>query len=350
MLKNPSRGVSPPPTMADVGRRAGVSATAVSLALRNHSSISRKTRERILKAQCELGYRINRFAREMVRARSGSRSQTRLEQLAFCLLGVSFQNDAYVPFLHGIANECREQNLRFFAQPLEAPVNRDFSLPPILQYGNVDGIIVSGMVDDAAVACFQRQQIPLVVLGNYDLKTPVTRVELDMHQVGSALAERVLEHGHRQIAFVAEKLDYAYERLCLEGIQMRLSRDGISLPDKNIISTGQFYSSGAAFIEPFLRLNPFPTALITTDTRVADDCVAELRIRQIEVPGRVEVVSLTAQDRRVRSRCRALNLGLERFGRLAVRRLAELVKTPGLAPSTSILTAVEWLEPPKSNL
>ncbi len=64
--------MTPPrrPAMADVAQRAGVSHQTVSRVLNDHPSVRPETRERVLAAIAELGYRRNRAARALATART----------------------------------------------------------------------------------------------------------------------------------------------------------------------------------------------------------------------------------------------------------------------------------------
>lgn len=65
-----SRSVRPFITAADVARRAGVSRSAVSRAFTPGASVSRDVRERVMHAADQLGYRVNRLAHSLNRART----------------------------------------------------------------------------------------------------------------------------------------------------------------------------------------------------------------------------------------------------------------------------------------
>src|SRR5215510_3696664 len=58
------------PTIADVARRAGVSAAAVSFAVNDRPGVSPGTRERILAAARELGWQPSASARALTEART----------------------------------------------------------------------------------------------------------------------------------------------------------------------------------------------------------------------------------------------------------------------------------------
>src|SRR5664280_93850 len=60
------------PAMSDVAQVAGVSHQTVSRVLNGHPSVREATRERVLAAIVELGYRRNTAARTLVTRRSGT--------------------------------------------------------------------------------------------------------------------------------------------------------------------------------------------------------------------------------------------------------------------------------------
>lgn len=331
--------------MRDVAAIAGVSHTTVSLVLSGRdSSISAETREKVLGAQRQLGYRVNPFAREFALRTRQESGKRRLQRVAYCLLGVPFDIETYAPFLNGITAECQERQLHLFVQSLGASATGEVVMSSLLRDGHADGLIVAGFLTDASISFLQQLGTPFVVLGNYDLNTSVSRVQVNLQSAGRAAAQRLLERGHKQIAFVVADLSRAYERECLDGVRSQLSLQGIDPSALQIIETQTLASFSTVFLESFLRLNPRPTALVTTNVRVAGDCAIELRARQIEGPGQVDIVTLVDSATAQRSNCyEALNLGLERCGRLAVRQLNEKIEASDLGPSTTMVEPMDWL-------
>ena len=63
-------GTARPPVMADVARLAGVSHQTVSRVLNQHPNVRPQTREKVLAAIRELGYRPNAAARALVTRRT----------------------------------------------------------------------------------------------------------------------------------------------------------------------------------------------------------------------------------------------------------------------------------------
>ena len=85
------------PTIADVARRAGVSAAAVSFAVNDRPGVSSGTRERILAAARELGWQPSASARALTEAR------TRAVGLVMARSAGQLEGDSFfLRFLSGI--------------------------------------------------------------------------------------------------------------------------------------------------------------------------------------------------------------------------------------------------------
>src|SRR3954464_8206846 len=81
------------PTIADVARRAGGSAAAVSFAVNDRPGVSPETRERILAAARELGWQPSASARALTEAR------TRAVGLILARSPAQLEGDAFFPRL-----------------------------------------------------------------------------------------------------------------------------------------------------------------------------------------------------------------------------------------------------------
>ncbi len=288
---------------------------------------------------------MNPFSREFVLPARRSLETKRLQRLAFCLVGVPFNDEVYTPFLNGIMDECQNQQFQLSVQTLQLSSDGEVILPPALRDGNPDGIILSGFVNDDAVVFLQKAGIPFVVLGNYELKTPVVSVRIDLRRAGALIAGQLLDRGHREIAFVMVTLKHAYERELLDGVREAHALCGVPFSYANLLSKGGAFTPPLPFLEPFLKRNPRPTALVIANTSAADGWLTELCAAQIKVPEEVEIVSLVSTASAPRNpRYNVLNIGLERSGRLAVKRLAEMADSSPIGPSVSVLPPLDWLK------
>jgi DNA-binding LacI/PurR family transcriptional regulator len=338
--------------MRDVARRAGVSVTTVSMAMRNHASISEATRQRILRTQREMNYRPLRVMRGGASPRGDARPFP-LRRLVFCLGGVErlFESEAYEPFVDGITAECQSRGLHLLLHSIGAAPSDALVLIAQIRSLGVDGVIASGRLEPNALDALADLKLPVVLLGNYGREARFPRVEVDLVTAGERLAEHLSGQRHRRLMVAMEHADHAFEREILLGIRHRFEREGKEAPLCYPVSLGRTFETGTDFVEPFLAIRPRPTALVAMNPKAANFCAVEFRAHGLKVPGDVEVVALASSAKARRSAAyRALNLQVDRCGRMAVLRLGEMLANPGMPPGATVLTPGDWLEPLQRNL
>lgn len=179
-------------TLEDVAARAGVSRSLVSLALKGSTRVSATTRERILIAADELGYRPNLNARRLASHRSNT-------------LGVmlaDLHNSVYAEILDGFdANERRDPHPHqlLLAAGFRDPERERTGLESLIAQ-QVDGILLMGPLSTSSFIQEISQQVPLVVIGRK--VTSVDSVLVD-DALGLRLAvEHLVSLGHRKIAHI----------------------------------------------------------------------------------------------------------------------------------------------------
>lgn len=179
-----------PAVMADVGRLARVSHQTVSRVINGSRHVSPATRERVLEAMRELGYRPNPIARALVTGRSRT-------------LGVvSFDTTLFGPAstLFAIERAAHEAGYFIIIASLKA-LNRSSVTEAVdrLQLQSVDGILVIVSDAEAAQALIGAPfDLPLVAVEAGPVRgIPVVAVD---QLAGAAAATRhLLELGHRTV-------------------------------------------------------------------------------------------------------------------------------------------------------
>src|SRR5215510_5042056 len=133
------------PTIADVARRDGVSAAAVSFAVNDRPGVSPETRERILAAAHKLGWRPSASARALTEAR------TRAIGLVLARDAEQLELDAFfVRFLSGIERVLTAADYALLLQLVSGDAAS--ALPAyerLAAAGRVDGFLVTDVeLDD----------------------------------------------------------------------------------------------------------------------------------------------------------------------------------------------------------
>lgn len=180
-----------PPTILDVARVAGVSKSAVSLAIRNQPGVSETTRERILAVAQQMGYSSNVWARSLVSGRTG------LVGVLLQDLGSSYHRDVTA----GVEAAAAEEGLRVvIGHGGSDPVRLRQELNSLLALGVEAVVVISSWVPPHQLEQISKR-LPVVVVGR--LSDPVEGVDTvaNHDELGAKLAvEHLLNLGHERIA------------------------------------------------------------------------------------------------------------------------------------------------------
>lgn len=77
---------------------------------------------------------------------------------------------------------------------------------------NIDGLIISGLINDRFVKTVEKEALPFVVLGNYELKNEFNRVELDISAIETVISNEVDKYSCRNVGLIAGKSTYLISR------------------------------------------------------------------------------------------------------------------------------------------
>ncbi len=214
-------GRARPPVMADVARLAGVSHQTVSRVLNDHPNVRPQTRENVLAAIAQLGYRPNAAARTLVTRRTRT-------------LGVvSFDTTLYGPasMLYGIERAAARS---YFVSVASLPALDRASVvgavDRFLDQG-VEGIVVIAPKTSAVAACSRiRSQVPVIAVG-CGTHAPLASVAVDNFE-GAALATRyLLGLGHQTVHHIAGPASWLDAQERMEGWRRALAEAGTPQPE-----------------------------------------------------------------------------------------------------------------------
>ena len=331
----------PRPRIQDVAARAGVSKTAVSFAFNQPDHLNETTRERILAAAAELGYRPSPIARRLAARRT--------DQIGLVLpqpTRDAFAN-AFIPeLLRGIGDVCDERGVSLVIVP---PAGG--SLSRAVEAALVDGLILLGLAPDhPQLELARRAGLPVVAL-DVDGWSDADVVAIDDAGGAQAAAEHVYRLGHRDVAVVliAEHPDAALDELSgISGRRLAGIRAGFDAaraeadrgPVRLRVLSAPVSEEGgrAAFAE--LSADALPTAVLAITDMTAIGVLNAAADAGVRVPDELSVVGF--DDIPAASwtspRLTTVHQPLREKGRLAARRIIDLTRTTdGHAPTTERL-------------
>jgi DNA-binding LacI/PurR family transcriptional regulator len=185
-------------TLNDVARHVGVSAQSVSNALHNPGRVAPETRERILAAVRDLGYRPNRSARALRSQRSrliGVKVEASRDDRAALLLD---------QFLHALAESAAGAGCHLILCQADSEGEEVAAYRELLDTTSVDAfVLASTHAGDARVSALREWQVPFATFGrSWDGDLDLAWADVDGRHGLRAATEHVAAQGHRRIGHV----------------------------------------------------------------------------------------------------------------------------------------------------
>lgn len=203
-------------TSSQVARRAGVSQSAVSRTFTPGASISPKTREKVMAAAQELGYRPNAIARSLITNRS------RIIAVVMAYL----ENLFYPDVLEELGRLLVKENYRLLLFTGHMDRDSDPVFDQLMQY-RVDGIILasttlsSQLSEECATA-----GIPVVLFNRTTERDAVSSVTTRNREGGRRIGEFLLAGGHRRFGYISGVESSSTNRDRFAGYQDALTEAG----------------------------------------------------------------------------------------------------------------------------
>jgi len=191
------------PTQADIARAAGVSQMTVSLALRNHASLPRRTRQRIQRLAAELGYRPNPLVAALMRHVRHRRATPYLTTLAYVTAFPTRdgwrQSPLYRRYHEGAAARADQLGYKLEEFWLRQPGMTGTRLSRILWTRGVQGVIIAPLPLPRAHLQLDWKQFALATLG-YTLARPSLHRAVSHQARAMQIALRELKRrGYRRV-------------------------------------------------------------------------------------------------------------------------------------------------------
>ncbi|MDF3055847.1 MAG: LacI family transcriptional regulator [Rariglobus sp.] len=196
-------------TLADIARRAGVSRTAVSYALRDDPNIAPETRARIRKVADTLGYRPDPVLAKLMAHLHAGRGRTHAGKLAF--LNVHEERDYWVRTAalsdFRRSAEARAAELGYGTEEfwLHEPRRSPRRLAQMLVARGIRGLVVGSTGRHGSVVEFPWADFAALAVG-YSVEVPALHRVVTHHYRNTRLALRkVAEAGYSRVGFAADR-------------------------------------------------------------------------------------------------------------------------------------------------
>lgn len=314
------------PTIYQVAERAGVSIATVSRVHRRADKVAAPTRQRVERAIAELAYRPNRLGRSLARGRHDA-------------IGIVFP-DLSGPYFSSVilgyeeASAARGRSVLILGTHGRTDTERQ-----VLELADrVDGMVVMGRtIGDEPIAELDRRGVPVVLLA----RPPVAwadSVRTVNRPSAEALVGHLLEHGHREIAFLGDPNGSTDAGERWEGFLAAHRRAGLSPAMEPVVCAFREAEGRRAAARLFASTSR-PTAVVAANDEIALGALDAARAAGIRVP---DALAITGWDdipmtRHVSPALTSVRQPMVDLGRRAAALLDERITTNRTEPRHEVL-------------
>jgi len=268
-------------TIYEVSKLAGVSLATVSRVMNDSGKVAPKTREKVLAAIAELGYRPNSMAQSLASKRSNSVGIL-IPELHGPFFGVMLSN---------IEKELRDAGKRVIITAGHSDENKERDCIEFLLGSSCDALIlhVYSVPHDYLVE-LNTGPVPIVVLNNYVPELADNCIYLDNEHGGYIATKALLERGHTDLAYISGphwKFD-SFKRLT--GHKRAMQEFGLEVNEQLIIEGDFEEASGRAAMQQLLSLGISFTGVVCANDEMAAGAIDIARKQGIGVPDDISVI------------------------------------------------------------
>jgi len=262
-------------TIDEVAFLAKVSVATVSRVINNSGNVSPETKERVLFAIQKLNYQPNAMG-----------SLLRKEHTGMILIMLhSVDNPFFSPIVQGIEYFAQSNGMNVLICTTYGDKKRELHYLDLLKSHFVDGILLITNTLSVEEINALNQQYPLIQVIEYLDGSDASYFSIDYYEASTKLVERLVEKGHKHIAFVhAGLVDIVSTKMKFKAYCDVLSKHGLKpyFVDHKEHTFG--YGSGRDITKVLLKKHPQITAFFSTSDLMACGILDELTDQGFKVP------------------------------------------------------------------
>lgn len=321
-------------TIYDVAAHCGLSVASVSRVLAKADyPVSEGTRQRVLRSARELNYTVNTMGK-MLKNQSTREIGVIVPNISNpCYAGlvqgmqaVAIRNDYHVLLYNSFRDsETERRNIRMMLEK------------------RVDGILLVSIGGETDILERVNRLNCRLITVEQPLPGCALHVGYNYEKAGALATKHLIEHGHRQIAFLGARLDRPSRVQMLNGYQKALRESGIEeepeyiwLADAEAEQGSVFeIENGRAAVQSMLALNRRPTGCVCLNDLTALGAMEAIRDAGLRVPEDMSVIGFDNISYSALStpKLTTIDQHAGRMGELAMQMMIDQLRDPNTAQS-----------------
>jgi LacI family transcriptional regulator len=267
-------------TIYDIARELNISASTVSRGLRNHTSIRKDTRRRIISKAQELGYQHNTFASSL------RKKSTHTIGLVLPRLDSYFQSTV----ISGIEKVAKNKGYNLIISQSEENMAKEVTCLSTMFNSRVDGLLFSLAYDTDNLDhldVFVNKGIPVVFFDRVWEQPDYINIVIDNFKAGYEVTEHLIDQGCRRIMHMGGDLRRNVYRDRYNGYKKALKDHGIPF-NEDLLLIGRMDQQGAdELVDRMMAKDPLPDGVFASNDATAVAVICRLKIAGIRVPEKV---------------------------------------------------------------
>lgn len=316
-------------TIYDVAAAVGVSLATVSRVVNGSENVRPATRDKVLAAIKDLGYRPNAVARGLA-----SKKTTTVGVVMPDMTNLFFSE-----LTRGIDDVAHMYQYDVLLTNTDDDPERALTAIRNLADKQIDGLIFMGsQLSDKVLAAIRATGIPVVLAGSVDKDRQLPSVNIDYKMAFSEVTERFLKSGYDRVALVTGSADRAidvdYRRA---GYEAALLEAGKKLDEELVFSGARSYEDGLTLAKVIRDAGA--NAALVYDDEVALGVLNGLQDEGLKVPDDFEIVSANNTTFTLVARPELSSIDQPKYdiGAVAMRMLTKLMDKQDLGEEQILL-------------
>jgi LacI family transcriptional regulator len=316
-----------PPTLADLAREAGTSASTASRALSGRGYVSADVRTKLLEAAERLGYVPNLSARTLKQRTS------RVVGVVVSDLG----NQFYAQLAAGIEQTLRVAGYQMLILGDNSETAAELDGARTFVAMRTPGVIMTPVSPETA-GLLATQGTAVVEVDRRLATTECDAVVVDNERGARAATSHLLGLGHRRVGLLVVDTDWTSDAGRVEGYRNAHEVAGIPVDERLIIRVPVHAVDAEEQIERVFAYDA-PTAIFAANNRLAEQAWQLVRKRSLQIPRDISLVGFDDVPwmEMVDPPITVVDQPTLEMGRCAARLLLQRLGDPGAPPRVEVL-------------
>lgn len=274
--------------MRRVSELAGVSTATVSRALKNPEMVLPETREKILKAVEDLGYRPNMLARSFYSGKTHT----------IVVIVTDLTNPFFARIVKGVEIVAQQLGYSVLLGDTNDNIERERVYAEMVLNNKADGLIQLDHVfpfdkKDTDIA----KNVPMVsVCDAIDGPNDFPYITIDNFAASREVAKHLVSLGHKRIGAISGQEDSQVTIDRLGGLKRVLQEHGINFNEDWFIRGSYNKQSGEACATKLLEQEELPTAIFCFSDEIAIGAIKAIKRKGLRVPEDISVIGFDNID------------------------------------------------------